>query len=104
MQVIPLTPQESLSFPVQLTGQSGGQSVQQQCKINLYQKENYGLFFDLFLNGSQIISAMLCLDRVGLVRQSYLGFIGQLAFVDTQGTNDPYYTDLGSRYILTYTP
>lgn len=96
MQIVPLTAVASQSFSVQLGAQ--------QCQMNLYQKAEYGLFMDLFLNGTQILSAMLCLDRVGLVRQAYLGFTGQLAFVDTQGTTDPYYTGLGSRYILTYTP
>ena len=104
MQIIPLKAVASDTLYVQLSGTSGGQIVQQQCQINLYQKENYGLFMDLFLNGTQILSAMLCLDRVGLVRQAYLGFVGQLAFIDTQGTSNPYYTGLGTRYILTYTP
>ena len=45
---------------------------------------------------------MICLNNVGLVRESYLGFIGQLVFVDIQGTDDPYYTGLGLRYLLTY--
>jgi hypothetical protein len=36
------------------------------------------------------------------VRDLYLGFSGDLFFADTQGTNDPYYTDLGTRYLLVY--
>lgn len=73
----------------------------QQCVINLYQKAQ-GLFMDLSVNGNQIVTAMLCLDRISLVRMSYLGFIGNLSFVDTQGNTAPYYTGLGNRYILTY--
>ena len=45
---------------------------------------------------------MLCLNEVGLVRESYLGFVGQLVFVDMQGSSDPTYDGLGSRYLLTY--
>jgi hypothetical protein len=60
------------------------------------------MYFDLTLNGTLIVSTMICLDRVNLVRYAYLGFIGNLAFIDTQGTTDPVYTGLGSRYILTY--
>ena len=45
---------------------------------------------------------MLCLNLVGLVRSAYLGFIGQLAFFDTQGTSDPDYSGLGTRYQLVY--
>ena len=92
-QVIPLTAQAAQTLSVQLGTQ--------QCTINLYQKST-GLFMDLVVNGQQIVTAMLCLDRMGLVRQSYLGFIGNLTFVDTQGATTPYYTGLGSRYILVY--
>jgi hypothetical protein len=103
MQIIPLTAVPSQSLTVLLNGQT--------CSINVYQKST-GLYFDLSVQGLtnplsgniQLISAMLCLNGVGLVRQAYLGFIGQLAFIDTQGDSDPDYTGLGSRYILTYTP
>ena len=93
MQVIPLAAVASQSFTIQLNGQN--------CEINIYQKST-GLYFDLILNGSGIVNTMICLNAVGLVREIYLGFIGQLVFIDTQGTDDPYYTGLGSRYILTY--
>jgi hypothetical protein len=95
MQVIPITAVPSQTFSVQLAGQD--------CDIALYQKST-GLFMDLTLNGVQILSAMLCLDRVYLVRYAYLGFVGNLAFVDTQGTIDPSYDGLGSRFILAYFP
>ena len=93
MQVIPLAAVASQSFTIQLNGQN--------CEINIYQKST-GLYFDLILNGSGIVNTMICLNAVGLVREIYLGFVGQLVFIDTQGTDDPYYTGLGSRYILTY--
>jgi len=73
----------------------------QQCTINVYQKST-GLYLDLNVAGTQILNTMLCLDRVALIRESYLGFIGQLFFVDTQGTDDPYYTGFGTRFILVY--
>lgn len=93
MQVIPLTAVASQSFTVQLNGQN--------CEINIYQKST-GLYFDLTVNGESIVNTMICLNAVGLVREVYLGFIGQLVFIDTQGSDDPYYTGLGSRYVLTY--
>jgi hypothetical protein len=37
-----------------------------------------------------------------MVRETYLGFIGDLSFTDTQGTSDPVYTGLGSRFVLLY--
>ena len=93
VQIIPITNDPAQTFTIALGGQ--------QCQISIYQKST-GLFLDLTADGSPILNTMLCLDRVGLVRQAYLDFIGQLAFVDTQGYSDPYYTDLGTRYILTY--
>lgn len=95
MQVIPITADPSQSFTVLLGDQN--------CAISLYQK-SVGLFMDLSLNGVQILSAMLCLDRVNLVREAYLGFSGRLSFIDVQGTSDPTYTGLGSRFILAYFP
>ena len=93
MQILPLSAVPSQTFSVQLSNQN--------CLINLYQK-NTGLYFDLFINNNPVIQSMLCLNEVGLVRESYLGFVGQLVFVDTQGSSDPTYDGLGSRYLLTY--
>ena len=92
-QVIPITSDASQTFTIQLGNQN--------CQINLYQKTT-GLFMDLTVNNNPILIAILCLDRVYLVREAYLGFIGNLFFVDTQGTSDPVYSGLGSRYILVY--
>jgi len=37
-----------------------------------------------------------------LVNDVYLGFSGDLEFVDTQGTDDPTFDGLGTRYQLVY--
>lgn len=37
-----------------------------------------------------------------LVDSQYRGFIGEFAFVDTQGESDPVFTGLGARYQLVY--
>ena len=95
MQIIPITAVASQQLSVSLGGQS--------CAINLYQKST-GLFFDLAVEGNPIVTAMLCMNGVGLVQQPYLGFVGQVAFIDTQGSSDPDYTGLGTRFVLTYTP
>lgn len=93
MKIIPIqaTPAQSLS--VVLAGQN--------CQINLYQKST-GVFLDLYVSNSPIITATICLDSVLLVRETYLGFIGDLAIVDLQGNNDPDYTGFGARYVLVY--
>lgn len=93
MKIIPIqaTPAQSLS--VVLAGQN--------CQINLYQKST-GVYLDLYVSNSPIITATICLDSVLLVRETYLGFIGDLAMVDLQGNSDPVYTGFGTRYVLVY--
>jgi hypothetical protein len=93
MQIIPLNPVPSQTFAVQLDGQN--------CQINIYQKF-YGIFCDLYVNGNMVIAGALCLNLTRIVRSLYLGFIGDLAFLDTQGSTDPYYTGLGVRYQFIY--
>lgn len=94
-QIIPITNVPSQSFSVQLGSQN--------CSINIYQKST-GLYFDLFVNNTSIVQTMICLNLVGLVREAYQGFTGQLFFFDTKGTSDPTYDGLGSRYLLVYKP
>ena len=75
----------------------GGQS----CALNIYQKST-GLFCDVIVNDVLVIGGVICENRNRIVRSAYLGFIGDLAFFDMQGTDDPYYTGLGSRFVLMY--
>ena len=93
MKVIPITADQSQTFGVQLDNQN--------CQINIYQKST-GLYLDLKVNNVNILSSRLCLDRVKLVGLKYLGFSGDLVFLDTQGLSDPEYTGLNSRYIFVY--
>ena len=92
-QFIPISAVASQEFTILLGNQN--------CTIVLNQK-NTGLFFDLFIGGNPIVQSMICLNLVGLIREQYLGFTGQLFFFDTQGPSDPEYTGLGSRYLLVY--
>ncbi len=59
-------------------------------------------FLDLYVGSSLIIAGVRAMDRNLIVRDSYLGFSGDLSFVDTQGTSDPVPVGLGSRYLLTW--
>lgn len=93
MQIIATSPVASQSFKVTLGEQS--------CVIAVYQKTT-GLFLDLAVEGVQKVGAVLCHDRCLLVRQAYLGFVGDLCFIDTQGVTDPVYGQLGTRYLLAY--
>lgn len=93
MQFVPIQDTYSQTLTVTLGGQN--------CSINVYQN-GYGLFCDLFVNNAQIVGGVICEDRNLIVRDAYLGFIGDLSFFDTQGTNDPVSPGLGSRYWLCY--
>lgn len=73
----------------------------QNCQVGVYQKST-GLFLDLLVNHEPVAMAVLCRDRVRLIREAYSGFIGDLAFVDTQGREDPSYTGFGGRFQLMY--
>lgn len=92
-EIIPLqsTPNQTLAVP--LAGQS--------CDLNIYQKAP-GLFIDVFLNGETVILGVICQNANRIIRDLYLGFAGDFAFFDTQGSDDPVYTGLGGRFQLVY--
>ena len=73
----------------------------QPCSINVYQRTT-GLYVDVGVNDRLIIAGVIALDRIKIVRDVYLGFVGDLAFWDSQGTSDPDWTGLNSRYFLGY--
>ena len=75
----------------------------QNCTLRVYQRR-YGLFVDLYVNNALVRQGMQGLNRVRIVRDAYLGFTGDLAFIDGQGSSDPDYTGLGTRFILAYDP
>jgi hypothetical protein len=91
--VVPLLTLPSQRLTVQLNGQS--------CDINVYQGIA-GLYVDLGVNGSLVIGGVIAYDRNKIVRDPYLGFVGDIAFWDSQGTQDPDWTGLNQRYYLGY--
>ena len=93
MLVVPLVSVPSQTLTIQLANQP--------CTINVYQRTT-GVFIDLFVNDAPIITSVICQDRNRIVRDAYLGFLGDLAFFDLQGKDDPYYTGLGTRWVLGY--
>lgn len=92
---IPLTAVPAQTLSVTLGGQ--------RCTITVSQRST-GLYADVAVAGTMVIAGMICRDRVPLKRSSYIGFVGNLAFIDTQGVQDPDYTGLGGRYKLVYLP
>lgn len=73
----------------------------QTCQIDLLQKPS-GLYMNLSVNNGIIISGVICENLNRIVRDLYLGFIGDFFFRDVQGTSDPVYTGLNDRYQLYY--
>ena len=90
---IPLSAVPAQNLYVQLGAQS--------CRLHVYQKLT-GLYLDLDVDSVRVVSGALCRDRVWIVRDGYLGFTGDLAFVDGQGASDPDYTGLASRFQLVW--
>lgn len=89
----------------------------QRCRIHIYQKEigvrqargnvmrtKTPMFVDLYVNDALVIGGVIGENGNPIVRDTYLGFIGDLQFIDTQRGDDPLYTGLGERWVLTYWP
>lgn len=93
MLIVPLQPVPNQTVTITLNNQV--------CQINVYQKQQ-GLFLDLFVNNILIIGGVICQNLNRIVRSLYLGFKGDLAFIDNMGSTDPYYTGIGQRYSLSY--
>lgn len=94
MKMVPLNPVPSQNLQIVLANQA--------CSIDVYTLST-GLYLDLTSDGKVITTTVSCEDgaRLLLDRQ-YLGFAGDLMFIDTQGDDDPVYTGLGSRFLLIY--
>ena len=115
MLQIPLSAVPSQTLSIVLDGQS--------CQIAVYQKQPItdeygvaaGLFFDLIAAGVPVINTARCLDRTPILQDKRylvdpLG-LGEFMFLDTLATQGgpptfngapPYYTGLGTQFVLLY--
>lgn len=94
MELVPTQPVPSQTFAVILGGQ--------QARVSLRQMST-GLYVDLSSNDREVVGLVVCENANRVVRNSYLGFLGDLVFWDTEGKGaDPVYTGLGSRFQLYY--
>ncbi len=91
--IVPIQPLPNQTFQVQLAGQA--------CTINVYQLA-YGLFMGLYVGNRLIVPSAICQNLNRVVRSAYLGFTGDFVFADLQGTDDPIYTGLGTRFLLIF--
>lgn len=97
MQEITLSASKSQQFSVTLDSVS--------CTIKVHQRTS-GLYLDLWVGSTAVCLGVLCLNANKIVRYDYLrsatGFSGDLFFIDTQGSDAPEYSELGTRYLLYY--
>ena len=93
MVIVPLQAAPNQNVNVSLNGQA--------TTLHVYQTD-YGLFIDVLVNGAQIIVGVACQNLNRIVRSLYLGFSGDLMFLDNEGNEDPNYAGLGSRWSLVY--
>lgn len=93
MQIIPVQAVPNQQLTTQLNGQDA--------QIFLHQ-EKYGVFVDLYVNNALIVAGVIGQNLNKVVRDAYLGFVGDLGWWDSQGTTDPVYTGIDTRYFLFY--
>ena len=93
MMQVPLEAVATQTFTVSL----GGQNTQ----INLNSRLGI-LYMDVYVDNIPIILGVQCQNGNRIVRNTYLGFLGDLIFVDTQGDSDPFFSGLDTRFLLEY--
>ena len=93
MVIIPLQAVPSQNVTVQIADQN--------CDIKVYQLAT-GVFVDLYVNSALVVGGVIGRNLVRMVRDLYLGFAGDLLWIDSEGTSDPEYTGIGTRYALAY--
>jgi hypothetical protein len=95
----------SLSIPLQpVPWQTVNVTLNNQAvSLNIYSR-GAALYIDVGVGSQWILYGVLCLNNNAIVRSGYFGLIGDLAFQDQQGSSDPTYDGLGTRYLLIYMP
>lgn len=91
MNVITLENKKSQSIFITLEGQS--------CLIRIIQRDS-SIYMDLTVNGNPILQGVPCLYANKIVRYKYLGFRGDLFFLDNEGQSEPQWNGLADRFPL----
>lgn len=94
MQILPLQALPNQTLTILL--------AKQLVKLSIYTTVDGNMYMDVFVNHVAIITGVICQNQNRIVRDAYLGFIGDLAFNDTLGSDDPVYSGLGTRFQLFY--
>lgn len=97
MQIVPL-----LAVPAQNVKTVLADQI---VNLSVYQRR-YGLFIDVYIDTILEIGGVVCENMNRIIRSAYLneaaGFSGDFVFFDSQGSSDPTYAGLGSRFQLVY--
>lgn len=93
MLEVAIQPKKAQEVAITLGGQA--------CLIRIVQRST-GVFMDLSVGDKPIMQGVICLNMNKMVRYPYLGFAGELFFADTEGSDDPDYFGMGTRFKLYY--
>lgn len=93
MKIVPVQAVPNQIFSILLDNQA--------CQITLSTRF-FGLYMDLSVSNTPVRAGVVCRDRNRIIRYPSLGFVGDFCFLDTQGTDDPVFTGLGTRFLLEY--
>lgn len=91
--LIPIQAIPDQTFYIELGGQD--------CEIRVYLRYGY-MYMNLKVDEKDIINGQICLNNTDILQYNHLNFKGNLRFVDTQGDEDPYYSEFGERWVLAY--
>ena len=73
----------------------------QKCTIKIYQRDD-NVYCDVQVNKDTVFSGALCSLRQNIVPIFASSFIGQLMFLDLQGSEEPDFSGFGDRWRLYY--
>lgn len=91
--IIPVQPIANQVFNVLLDGQ--------YCTIGLYSRNGH-LFMNLAVDDTNVFLNSLCVNMNSVAQFNTHLFKGMLMFIDTLGKSAPFYSGLGSRFLLFY--
>lgn len=95
MLIVPLRAVPSQTVRVTLNNQP--------CRLRVYQRK-VGLFADVYVNDALIIGGVIAYSHNKIVRSVYLGFVGDLAFINLVDRDNGIisFDKIGSECLLLY--
>lgn len=72
----------------------------QHIELRLETRLNEQLYATINVNGKTVVANRLCLNLVPLITVDYLPIQGNFIFIDTSGSENPHFRELGRRFKL----